>query len=82
MVDLLKIIFPKNTYNTTPVFFDENEVFSILSKYLPEKHDLTADKINYWMGQVKFSPTRRRRQINKIRKSGRDLNLVDKKLRG
>lgn len=80
-LDLLKIIFPNNTYNTTPVFFDENEVFSILQKYLPPKHDLTADKINYWMGQDKYFPTRKRRQVNKTRKSGRDLNLVDEKLR-
>lgn len=81
ILDLLKIIFPSTTYNTTAVFFDENEVFSILSKYLPPKYDLTPEKINYWMGQDKFFPTRRRRQINKLRKSGRDLNLLDEKLR-
>lgn len=63
------------------MFFDKNEVFSIVEQYLPPKHDLTAEKINYWMGQDKFSPTRRRRQINKIRKNGRDLNLIDEKLR-
>lgn len=81
-MQLLHLISPTYKYNATTMFLSEQEIFDLIDPYLPPDHNITADKINYWMTTEKRWPAAKRKQVNKERKHGRELNVVDETLRG
>lgn len=82
VIDLLKLIFPLNPYNTKTTFMTENDVYNVVKEYLPQNHNITAEKLNYWIGQEGYWPGVKRKQIKHMRKSGRLMNSVNDTHRG
>lgn len=60
----------------------EKDVYNVAKTYFPEGHQITADKLNYWMGQEGYWPTVKRKRVDGERKSGRLMNLVKEEYRG
>ncbi|CAO3657313.1 unnamed protein product [Mucor hiemalis] len=81
VIDLLKLIFPIDDRNTTTCFMSEKDVYNVAKTYFPEGHQITADKLNYWMGQEGYWPTVKRKRVDGERKSGRLMNLVKEEYR-